>query len=387
VTAWPLRAAAFVLVAAITLQDHGIFGWGRSDPAEHLGLVVATLLAAGAFLAGWFVVDVQSRRRDVPAWVLPVMLIGLGASAGLVSSLHIAETMVAFCVMAALGAGSELSIGPAVAVASSGILAIEISSLSFGYNSGDLGWPLLIIAALLFGRNRRDAHLLTAQSLALVAQSEQTLVEHERAATLDERTRIAREIHDLLAHSLGALGIQLEAAQALLTDAKDIDRALPILSQARRLAASGLEETRHAIEALRIDAPPLPETLASLAEGHIRQQQTPVTLTVTGHVRALDADANLALIRTAQEALANAAKHSPSAPIAIHLDYEADRTNVSIATELDSTAPTPSAATATNGASGGYGLAGMRERLLLIGGTLTAGPSGPGWTVEAQIPV
>jgi signal transduction histidine kinase len=385
---WAIRAAAYVLIVVETADNHGVFGWGRSKPADHVGLVAAALIVSGVLMAAWGGFELASRcGRPVPGWATAAVLTALGVASGLVTSVSIAETLIVFTAIAVLAAGSELPIGQACGVAASAILAVEVSSLAFGYNTGDVGWPLVVIAALLIGRNRRDSRLLTTQSLALVEQSERTLAEQTRAATLDERTRIARDIHDLLAHSLGALGIQLEAAEALLTDARDIDRALPILNQARRLAASGLEETRHAIEALRVDTPPLPTSLAGLAESHSAMHGTAVDLTIFGEVRPLDADTNLALYRIAQEALVNAAKHAPSASVLLRLDYQPDRTNVTVTTAPDATAIATAPMTATGGVSGGYGLAGMRERLLLIGGTLTAGPEGRGWTVQAEIPL
>ena len=373
---WLARVGVFVVVSVVALQE-------RTD---HHGVVVAATVALGILLAGWAGIDLTSRRgHDLPVWVLMAVLVLMGSTAGLVDALPVA--IVAFALVAAIGAGSELPIGWACGVAATSILSIEISYLLFGFNVGDIGWPLAVCGCVVAGRQRRDARLLNAQAVALVTQAERTRAQEQRAATLDERARIAREIHDLLAHSLGALAIQIEAAQALLTDARDIDQASRLLEQARRLASSGLEETRRAIEALRADTPPLPESLRGLAEGHIAQYKVPVELTVTGAPRPLSPDANLALIRTTRESLANAAKHAPASPIAIALDYAPDHTTMTV-TNKPSSGQQPHLATAsTQGASGGYGLAGMRERLLLIGGILATGQSDTGWTVTAQVPL
>jgi signal transduction histidine kinase len=384
---WPVRVIAYVVVSVITLGTR----------TTHGGFVISAVVCVGLLLVAWVGIDVAAiRGHRIPRWPIVVVLVGIGVACGLVTALRGGEPMVAFATVAAIGAGNDLPIGLASTVAATCILAIEMSYLAFGFGSGDLGWPLAVVAGVLVGRSRRDARVQRAQAVALVAQAERTRAEERRVTMLDERARIAREIHDLLAHSLGALGIQLEAATALLTDAHDIDRALPLLDQARRLASSGLEETRLAIEALRTDAPPLPESLRSLVESHVDQYRTPVDLTITGAAHPLSPDANLALIRVAHEALANAAKHAPSAPIAVALDYGADETTVTVTNETSpgrqlADAPTPG----SPGANGGYGLAGMRERLLLIGGTLTAGNTadtlttdldGPGWTVRARIP-
>lgn len=377
-TTLALRLAAFVVVAVISSEER----------SSHRPELVVALIVVATLLLVWAGIDLRALRgRVTKTWILVGALIGIGIASGLVSATNGGDVIVAFSIVAAIGAGNELPIASASAVIALSILAIEISSLIFGFNSGDVGWPLALFGGLLVGRNRRDARIQSAQASALVAETERTRAQEQRAATLDERARLAREIHDLLAHSLGALGIQLEAAQALLTDARDIDRAVPLLDQARRLAASGLEETRQAINALRSDTPPLPESLASLAEGHRQQLRTIVELSVAGSVYPLSTDANLALIRVAQEALTNAAKHAPTAPIAMTLDYDVDETVLCITNDVVvHQAVADGSTTSQLQSGGGYGLAGMRERLLLQGGTLAAGPSESGWTVRARIP-
>src|SRR5215472_17471386 len=102
------------------------------------------------------------------------------------------------------------------------------------------------------------------------------------AARLDERTRIAREIHDVLAHSLGALGIQIQAARAALADHKDIDRADEILAGAQRMAAEGLVDTRRAVHALRAGTLPLDEELARVSDTHTQRYHVPASFDVGG---------------------------------------------------------------------------------------------------------
>ena len=176
--------------------------------------------------------------------------------------------------------------------------------------------------------------LQAEQSAALLAQMEQLRAEQRQVAVLNERTRIAREIHDVLAHSLGALGIQIQAARAVLSDQRDIDRALGILDQAQRIAGDGLGETRRAIHALRSDARPLPAELEQLAASHHARHHTPVTVHVDGDVRALPPDAALALLRTAQESLVNAAKHARSEPARIDLSFDASQTTLTVTSPL-----------------------------------------------------
>ena len=121
-----------------------------------------------------------------------------------------------------------------------GILAVEVSGLAFSvYWDALFGYPLLIASGLLIGRNRGAFRLQAEQLAALLAQRERLEAEQRRADVLDERTRIAREIHDVLAHSIGALGIQIQAARSVLTDYGDIDRAVELLTAAQRMAARG----------------------------------------------------------------------------------------------------------------------------------------------------
>ena len=127
------------------------------------------------------------------------------------------------------------------------------------------------------GRNRRSYRVQAEQAAALLEQYERLRAEQRRADVLDERTRIAREIHDVLAHSLGALGIQIQAAKAMLTDHQDVDRAVEALSTAQRMAADGLTETRRAVHALRVDTLPLAAELDGVVNTHRQRYQVPVT--------------------------------------------------------------------------------------------------------------
>lgn len=199
------------------------------------------------------------------------------------------------------------------------------------------------------------------------------------AQVLGERARIAREIHDILAHTLGSLFIQLDAAEAFLGEGGDADRGRHLVAEARRLAAEGLEETRRAIAAIRGPVA-LPEALAALARGDGQVSQK-----VSGTPRRLRPEAGLALYRTAQEALANARKHAPGAPVAMTLSFEDEAAVLRVSTTSPSGLPDrrPSTLAATGG---GYGLYGLRERADLLGGTLRAGPTGDGWMVELRVP-
>ena len=239
------------------------------------------------------------------------------------------------------------------------------------------------MACLLFGRNRRSYRVQAEQAAALLEQHERLRAEQRRADVLDERARIAREIHDVLAHSLGALGIQIQAAKAMLTDHRDVDRAVEALATAQRMAADGLTETRRAVHALRVDTLPLGDGTGRRRGTHRQRYHVPVTFESGGTPRPLPPDASLALLRTAQEALVNAAKHAPGQQVAVRLDYGEAGVRLSVVNHLNGAR----APVRGPGSTGGYGLTGMRERLRLLNGTLLAGPRDDEWAVTAELPL
>jgi signal transduction histidine kinase len=240
------------------------------------------------------------------------------------------------------------------------------------------------------------AGVLGRQQLRRIEEAEQLLAEtrraneeQARAATLAERARLAREIHDVLAHSLGALTAQLGAADSLLEDSfvdgaghsarQHVREARQHVRQARQLAAEGLQETRRGIAALRDEPLPLPELMQSLADTY-RDAQVPAVLAVEGAVRPLPPEVGLAVYRITQEALSNVRRHAPGAQVRIDLGYGAGRVDVTVVNGA------PAASVVSPGPGGGFGLVGMRERTALLGGSLRTGPSGAGWTVALSIP-
>ncbi|HEY9336271.1 MAG TPA: histidine kinase, partial [Kribbella sp.] len=253
-------------------------------------------------------------------------------------------------------------IGVAAAYAGSAWLFDQSDSWYFT----QLLWTAVLVA---FGLNRRQYEVQARQTEQLLEQTRLAQSEHARAATLEERGRIARDLHDVLAHSLGALSVQLEVAEALLEERGDTAGALERVRRSRRLAVQGLTEARNAVAALRADAvPELPAALAGQAEQHEKDHGTAVQLTVTGHPRKLDSAVTVALLGAAREALTNAAKHAPGQTVEMRLD------GVRLSVRNKGV---------TSGE--GFGLTGMRERLALVGGTLTAGPDGDDWLVVAEV--
>jgi signal transduction histidine kinase len=325
---------------------------------------------------------VRARGRLLLLCALGIITVAGGAA----STLPGGNNLIVLSILA-LAAMAEISPLAGWIVTAAGAVVIESAGLRPGMSTWTtIGYPVALLLGLLLGLNRCNHRVQAEQARALAARSDELREEQARAAALDERARIAREIHDVLAHSLGALGLQIELAEAVLTDTGDQERAAGILHQAHRMAADGLAETRRAVHALRGQTPPLPEGLAELSAEHQRRHGAQVTFEVTGEPRALPPDAGLALTRTAREALVNAAKHAPRQPVQVRLDYAGSGTSVMVTSHLASGSPADGPEPALVTVNGGYGLTGMRERLLLLDGTLSAGRNGGDWVVEARVP-
>jgi signal transduction histidine kinase len=229
--------------------------------------------------------------------------------------------------------------------------------------------PWYLVTRLV--RRLADRH---AEAEALVDELRESREAVAQSAALAERSRVARDMHDVLAHSLSALALQLEGTRLLARDRGADAEVVDGLERAHHLAATGLAEARQAIAALRGDALPGPERLRELADAFPN-----ATLTVRGEPREHSSEARLALYRTAQEALTNVRKHSAADRVDIALDYADDGTTL-VVEDHGPGAPV------IVGAGGGYGLTGMRERAELLGGRLSAEPTADGFRVELWLP-
>ena len=261
---WVIRFTGFALVGIVALLNPPDQTHHSSHPLDR-AIQIACFAVVGLALLAWLAADELPRYRTRG---LPIALAVMAAASGVAGvTAGGGQSLVAFAAVATVGAGADIELLPALGVAAAGIIPIWIFGLITGSTIGTLlGYPLLIGACLSLGRNRRAYRVQAEQAAALLEQYERLRAEQRRADVLDERTRIAREIHDVLAHSLGALGIQIQAAKAVLTDHRDIDRAVEVLSTAQRMAADGLTETRRAVHALRVDSLPLGDELAAVVK-------------------------------------------------------------------------------------------------------------------------
>jgi signal transduction histidine kinase len=343
------------------------------------GMEVVAFTVATALLALLVPADRTAPVRDRCASALPWVLGTIALFCGAASAVPRGSLFIILGFTAAISAGSDTSVAAGCAVVASAIGATEAAGLALGAGSSvTVDYPILLVLALVLGRNL-GAHRLRAEQSGQLAERQATL------ATLHERARIAREIHDVLAHSLGALAVQIQVARAVLTDQHDETRAVALLDHAQRMATDGLQETRRAVHALRGDTLPLPEVLVRLGADHQRRYGTSVAFEVEGEPYPLAADAALSILRTAQEALVNTAKHAPRQPVECHLGYVDAGTSLVVRNHMadDITNAEPSPLATMNG---NFGLAGMRERLLLLGGTLSAGRQDGDWVVVATLP-
>ena len=282
-------------------------------------------------------------------------------------------------ILAGLDVGANLDVGPGSVVIALAVATEAIGALASSQPTGNAGLGLVALVGFLVGTTRKQYVLRAEEAELRLADAERAREEHARAVGLAERANAAREVHDILAHSLGALVLQLDALDAVLSaEAPDHKKAVQVLSRARGLAVDGLTEARRAVGTLRADPLPLVDTLRELVEtnecAHLEVSGTPIPLS---------ADVSLALRRTAQEGLTNATKHAPGSAPRVEVDFRPDRVSVSV---IDSGRPEGVDPVPLADTGGGYGIEGLRERARLIGGTLESGPHETGWRISLSVP-
>jgi signal transduction histidine kinase len=270
----------------------------------------------------------------------------------------------------------------AALVAGLAVAALSIAGAVGGRHHAAVGVVLhdfAVIAFLLLAvvaRRYRDAN---DRARRLIVELSETRKAQAEAAALGERQRLAREIHDVLAHSLSGLAINLETARLISEHTGADPQVAEAIGRGQRLAKAGLAEARRAIGMLRGDALPGPERLAQLATDFEGDTGIPCTFDLDGAPRDLRSDGRLTVYRVAQEALTNIRKHADPERVQIRLAYRPAGTELTIEDHQSDRRP-------PRGDGTGYGLTGMRERAELLGGTLTAVPTTGGFRVALWIP-
>ncbi len=352
---------------------------------------IAIGVALGVCVIAW-IAWVRSGER-YPAVV--VALAVLAAAGGTLAGLSTFSTAVAIGCVVTSAAGSRLDFEVSAALTLETVAAFLITGIAVGAPLGTLvGYPAAFLGLWAFGLTRREYLLRAEQAEQALEQARRAHAAETQAAALAERARIAREIHDVLAHSLAAVSVNLQAAEGLLGelpgDRPELAKAIECVERAGAFTREGLAEARRAILALRdggdgvsaLAPRPLAEQLADLAGQYRADGDTPVEFTVTGDPRPVGAEVRLTVYRTAQEALTNARKHAPGQPVTVALEFSPSQVTVDIRNPL----PPAGAARPLAGAGTGYGLVGLKERAALGGGSLIARPTGGEWRVSLTMP-
>jgi signal transduction histidine kinase len=243
-----------------------------------------------------------------------------------------------------------------------------------------------LVAVYITSLFARRVRAQEEQEERLLEQLEESRRAELRAAALGERQRLAREMHDVLAHSLSGLVVQLEGARLLAATSPGDERLPGAVDRAHQLARSGLDEARQAIGMLRGDELPGPGRLAELAREFAADTGVRCEFTEAGTPRELAPAVRLALYRVTQEGLTNVRKHARPDRVAVRLEYRPAEVTLVIQDCGGLGGVQPAAAREDCSVVRGYGLTGMRERAGLLGGTLDAGPTADGFRVLLRVP-
>jgi signal transduction histidine kinase len=380
----PLTGVALTLAALAELQPHG-----RGPVSIAGGFAVATTLPLV-----W--------RRE---YLRPVSAVVLGAfAAGLFSGqqLLITSALAALYTFYSLGRHLDRQSTAVLAVASTlGLLPVYAVSNSLN-DIPAIAAILAVIAAIGLGDARRVVETASRTEAAAQERNSETLTRLGEAqreqAVLRERARIARELHDVVAHSVSMIAVQAETAPYTMHDLSP--EASEGFKEIAGTAREALVEMRRLLGVLRADArveqpdtapQPRLDRLPDLIEKHRGAGGGAAEIAVAGNPRVLSATIELSAYRIVQEALTNARRHAPGSRVRVELTYLPDRLAVRV---RDDGGPGGSGATRVfgpedvgHGGHGGHGLLGMRERATMLGGHFAAGPATHGgFMVEAELP-
>jgi signal transduction histidine kinase len=379
----PLGWAFIAVVVVAGLNSHPAAGLTGIRLAITAAIAVYVGAAAVGLTPGW-------GERGLAAQAVVIGLVGAGGvalaalqphgAAGLAASLGVWIAAVRLPARPAAAAGGAITVA----------LAVTIALTQHPAAQSVIAAVLLCLLLAVTGRFIRRGRESQDQAEFLLAELQDAREGEAAAVALAERSRISGELHDVLAHALSGLAIQLQGARKL-AEAEPVSPGLrAAIGRSADLAREGLADARQAVGALRGDRLPTVGELGALVEDFRRDTGTSVSLLTEGTARQLPADAELALYRGAQEALTNIVRYAPGATATVTVRYAPDRT---ILTVQDTRPPGRCAENGSAagggvlaGAGGGHGLTAMRERAARAGGTAQAGPVPGGWLVEVEIP-
>jgi signal transduction histidine kinase len=393
----PLGLVFIAVVITASAQTHPAPGLRGTGIAVTLLLAAYAVTVLTAISVGW-------GRRGPAAQVVVAALIG-----GCAVALAVLQPHGPVEIAPSLGVWiAAVRLAPAVAAATAGAitaaLALAVGLTEHPAAQSAITATLVCVLLAVIGQFLRRGRESQDRTELLMAQLQDAREAEAEAAALAERSRIAGELHDVLAHSLSALAIQLQGARKL-AGREAVSAALRgTIERSAELAKAGLGDARQAVGALRGERLPTLDQLAALVEDFRRDTGSAATLRIDGTTRPLPAEASLALFRGAQEALTNITRYAPGATTAVTVSYQADRTVLTVEDHhpggpdpagADPAGADPAGADpagARSGpdllaaAGGGHGLAAMRERTQRAGGTAQAGPTADGWLVELEVP-
>jgi signal transduction histidine kinase len=376
---WPQPArAALVLTVLGLFVSAQVQIWSAPSSYDVGGRPLNALVAAA------FTLPVLAART----WPGSVMLVVLAAIAAdhLLGGQHGEPWFTVLLAVYALGSyGSAWASGVGLFVLAALVLSMDIPRLQRG-DPVDEVLPAWFILGALWGLGRwmrhRRAELGDLSSRAEALERDRD--EATRAAIAHERARIARELHDLVAHSLAVIVLQAQAADRVLTT--DVEAARRALAAIDSTGREGLGELRRMLDILVDTAPDDLEPRPSLDHldllvDRVRNAGLAVSVSVSGQPRPLPVGVDLSAYRIVQEALTNTLKHGSPTNVEVGVDYRPDGLELTIADEGNGR-QRPGAQQGS-----GHGLIGMRERAHLYGGTVEAGPTpAGGFLVRAVLP-
>jgi signal transduction histidine kinase len=274
---------------------------------------------------------------------------------------------------------TAVMISAAASLATSAVVTIAaLITLAVPTAAGTLDWGIPYMFGVVWGACSGRMMLM---QLRLLWRERDAREAHAGQAASEERRRIAREVHDVVAHSLSITLLNLTVARHALQQNRDIDDAIEALEDAERVGRQAMSDIRLTVGLLRTgpsDPAPEPgiEDIPALVED-FRRAGMRIRYEMDGLPQFVSAATGLGLYRIAQESLANVAKHAPGA--------EANM-RVGITNEWATVCVTNTASHPVSLSGNGSGLQGMRQRAELLGGSFRAGPAPSGWRVQATMP-
>ena len=349
--------AASVLLALVATVP---LVWRRSHPAAVMAIAAAAMTVHGFFL-------------------FP----GTGPFLGVLAALY---------AVAAYGSTRAARLSLAVVVGFQPVAVIHPRDPEFNSWGDVLVGVVIFTAVWVFGDSRRVRRMHYEMAEERAARAERERDERARSAVQEERTRIAREMHDIVAHSVSVMVVQAGAARRMVT--RDPAAAVVAAGEVEETGRAALRDMRRVIGVLRADGdapadePRPPATLGpqpglgdvATLVSTCRDAGLDVRVRIDGVVRPLPSGVELAAYRIIQEALTNTMKHAGPARAEVHVAYLADALTIVVADD--------GRGAGFESDSIGHGLPGMRERVTVYGGDIDAGPHpGGGFRVRARLPL